>query len=95
MIGEVSLAFVLLIGAVFMIGSLVSVLRVDPGFRADHLLTMNFSMPPSRYAKNEQFANFCQQVLERVSALPGVKSASFSDGLPMTRIRMIDRKSVV
>ena len=88
-IGEVSLAFVLLIGAVFMIGSLVSVLRVDPGFRADHLLTMNFSMPPSRYAKNEQFANFCQQVLERVSALPGVKSASFSDGLPMTRIRMM------
>jgi hypothetical protein len=88
-IGEVSLAFVLLIGAVFMIGSLVSVLRVDPGFRADHLLTMNFSMPPSRYSKNEQFASFCRQVLERVSALPGVKSASFSDGLPMTRIRMM------
>jgi putative ABC transport system permease protein len=88
-IGEVSLAFVLLIGAVFMIGSLVSVLRVDPGFRADHLLTMNFSMPPSRYSKNEQFASFCQQALERVSALPGVKSTSFSDGLPMTRIRMM------
>ena len=39
-----------------MIGSLVSVLHVDPGFRADHVLTMHFSMPPSRYAKNEQFA---------------------------------------
>ncbi len=88
-VGEVRLAFVLLIGAVFMIGSLVSVLHVDPGFRADHLLTMNFSMPPSRYATNAQFANFCRQVLERVSALPGVKSASFSDGLPMTRIRMM------
>jgi putative ABC transport system permease protein len=88
-VGEVTLAFALLIGAVFMIGSLVSVMRVDPGFRADHLLTMNFSMPPSRYAKNEQFADFCRQVLERVSALPGVESASFSDGLPMTRIRMM------
>jgi predicted permease len=88
-VGEVGLAFVLLIGAAFMIGSLVSVLRVDPGFRADHVLTMHFSMPPSRYAKNEQFANFCQQALERISALPGVKSASFSDGLPMTRIRMM------
>jgi len=88
-VGEVGLAFVLLISAVFMIASLASVLRVDPGFRADHVLTMHFSMPPSRYAKNEQFANFCQQALERVSALPGVKSASFSDGLPMTRIRMM------
>ncbi len=88
-VGEVGLACVLLIGAVFMIGSLVSVLRVDPGFRADHVLTMHFSMPPSHYAKNEQLANFCQQALERISALPGVKSASFSDGLPMTRIRMM------
>jgi putative ABC transport system permease protein len=88
-IGEVSLAVVLLIAAVFMIGSLVSVLHVDPGFRADHVLTMHFSMPPSRYAKNDQFAHFCQQALERIAALPGVKSASFSDGLPMTRIRMM------
>ncbi len=88
-IGEVSLAAVLLLAAVFMIGSLVSVLHVDPGFLADHVLTMHFSLPPSRYAKNDQFAHFCQQALERISALPGVKSASFSDGLPMTRIRMM------
>ncbi len=88
-VGEVSLAVVLLIAAVFMIGSLVSVLRVDPGFRADHVLTMHFSMPPSRYSKNQQLAHFCQQALERIAALPGVKSASFSDGLPMTRIRMM------
>ncbi len=86
---EVALAFVLMIAAVFMIGSLVSVLKVDPGFRADHVLTMHFSMPASRYATNDQFAGFCRQVLERVRALPGVKSASFSDGLPMTRIRMM------
>jgi putative ABC transport system permease protein len=88
-VGEVGLAVVLLIAAAFMIGSLVSVLRVDPGFRADHVLTMHFSMPPSRYAKNEQIAHFCQQALEDIAALPGVKSASFSDGLPMTRIRMM------
>ena len=88
-VGEVGLAVVLLIAAAFMIGSLVSVLHVDPGFRADHVLTMNFSLPRARYAKNDQFAHFCQQALERIAALPGVKSASFSDGLPMTRIRMM------
>ena len=88
-VGEVGLAIVLLIGAVFMIGSMVSVMHVDPGFRADHVLTMHFSMPPSRYSKNDQLANFCRNALDRIVALPGVKSASFSDGLPMTRIRMM------
>jgi predicted permease len=88
-VGEVGLAVVLLVGAVFMIRSLVSVLNVDPGFRPEHVLTMHFSLPPSHYANKDQMAGFCRQVLERVSALPGVKAASFSDGLPMTRIRMM------
>jgi putative ABC transport system permease protein len=86
---EVSLASVLLIGAGFMIRSLLSVLAVDPGFRADHLLTMHFSMPPGRYPTNEQTAAFCRQALERIAALPGVKAASFADGLPLTRIRLM------
>jgi predicted permease len=34
-------------------------------------------------------AAFCRQVMERVSAQPGIKAVSFSDGLPMTRIRMM------
>jgi putative ABC transport system permease protein len=86
---EVSLASVLLIGAGFMIRSLLYVLEVDPGFRPDHLLTMRFSMPPDRYATNEQTGEFCSQALERISALPGVKAASFADGLPLTRIRLM------
>jgi predicted permease len=86
---EVSLASVLLIGAGFMIRSLLLVLDVDPGFRADHLLTMHFSMPPDRYSTNDQTASFCRQALERIAALPGVKAASFADGLPLTRIRLM------
>ncbi len=87
-IAEVALACVLLIGATFMMKSLLAVLKVDPGFRSDHLLTMKFSMPPSHYAGDEQIAGFCRQALEKISALPGVKSVSFSDGLPLTRLRM-------
>jgi putative ABC transport system permease protein len=86
---EVSLASVLLIGAGFMIRSLLLVLDVDPGFQADHLLTMHFSMPPDRYSTNEQTASFCRQALVRIAALPGVKAASFADGLPLTRIRLM------
>ena len=87
-VAEVALACVLLVGAGFMMKSLLAVLNVDPGFRADHLLTMRFSMPASHYANDSQIAAFCQQAFEKVSALPGVKSASFSDGLPLTRLRL-------
>jgi predicted permease len=87
-VAEVALACVLLVGAGFMMKSLLAVLQVDPGFRADHLLTMKFSMPASHYANDTQIAAFCRQAFEKVSALPGVKSASFSDGLPLTRLRM-------
>ncbi len=87
-VAEVALACLLLVGAGFMMKSLLAVLSVDPGFRADHLLTMKFSLPASRYANDAQIAAFCRQVQEKVSAMAGVRSASFSDGLPMTRLRL-------
>src|SRR5256885_2429604 len=45
-------------------------------------------MPPSRYSSDVQIAAFCRQVEDKVAAMSGVNSASFSDGLPMTRIRL-------
>ena len=86
---EVSLATVLLIGAGFLMSSLRRVMEVDPGFRPDHVLTMRFSLPPDRYPSKDASANFCRAVIERVTRLPGVKASSFSDGLPMTRIRLM------
>ena len=50
---------------------------------------MQFSLPPARYPSKDSSATFCRAVLDRVTSLPGVKSASFSDGLPMTRIRLM------
>jgi len=86
---EVSLATVLLIGAGFLMSSLRHVMAVAPGFHADHVLTMQFSLPPARYPTKDTSATFCRAVLDRITSLPGVKSASFSDGLPMTRIRLM------
>src|SRR5205085_11301170 len=76
-VAEVALACVLLVGAGFMVKSMLAVLRVDPGFRADHLLTMKFSMPASRYANDTQIAAFCRQVEDKIAAMSGVKSVSF------------------
>jgi putative ABC transport system permease protein len=87
-VAEVAIACVLLVGATFMVRSLLAVTRVDPGFRVDHLLTMKFSLPPARYTGNEQIGTFCRQTIEKLSQTPGVKSAAFADGLPLTRLRM-------
>ena len=75
-IAEVALAIVLLIGATLAIQSFARILRVDPGFRPDHLITMRIDFPEFRFSKVEQSTHFVQQVLEAARAIPGVEAAS-------------------
>jgi putative ABC transport system permease protein len=72
---EVALAIVLLIGATLAMQSFARILRVDPGFRPDHLITMRIDFPKFRFAK-DQSVHFVQQVLESSRAIPGVEAAS-------------------
>ena len=87
-VAEVALSLVLLAGAGLMIRSLSSVLRISPGFRSDHLLTMQIDLRSDRYTKPEQGAAFVKDLLERVSRLPGILSAAVVNDLPMERIQM-------
>jgi putative ABC transport system permease protein len=57
---------------------------VDPGFDAQNILTMNISLPTVKYAKPEQQIAFFDELLRRVSALPGVRSAATSAALPLS-----------
>jgi putative ABC transport system permease protein len=75
-IGEVAFAIVLLIGATLAIQSFARILRVDPGFRPEHLITMRIDFPEFRFAKVEQSTQFVRQVLESSRAIPGVEAAS-------------------
>jgi len=81
---EISLALVLLIGAGLLIKSFYCVLSVDPGFTPEHVLTMNLSLTDSRYPTSQQKTEFFSEVLRRVEALPGVRSAGLSDSLPLS-----------
>jgi predicted permease len=82
-IGEVALAVVLLIGATLAVESFGRMLRVDPGFRPDHLLTMQIDFPEFRFAKAEQAIEFVQGILERTRGVPGVEAASAGSVFPM------------
>ena len=81
-VGQVSFTFVLLIGAGLLFASFRKVLQVDPGFRADQVLTASVVLPKSRYADENAMRIFTNEALRRVRALPGVRSAGATDTIP-------------
>jgi putative ABC transport system permease protein len=80
---EVALAIVLLIGATLAMQSFARMLRVDPGFRPDHLITMRIDFPKYRFVKVEQSTHFVEQVLESSRGIPGVAAASAGVVFPL------------
>ena len=76
--GEVALTFTLLIGAGLMLQTMIRLTRVKPGYDTDPIVTMVVTTLGSNPRE------FHQEALERVAALPGVKSAAFAWGVPLT-----------
>jgi putative ABC transport system permease protein len=83
-IGEVALSLILLVGAGLLLESFARLRVLDPGFRADHVLTVRLDVPRSRYGDFAKRSEFFDGVLERVRGLPGVKTAGFTSALPLT-----------
>jgi putative ABC transport system permease protein len=85
-ISEFALALILVVGAGLLLRSFARLQQVNPGFDPSHVLTMNLSLPESRYAKESQMEEFWQQFLERMQQLPGVKAAAITLSLPPNRL---------
>lgn len=83
---EFALAFVLLVGAGLLIRSFVKLLETNPGFRPDHVLTMNVPLPATAYAHASEVENFYTQLLDKASSLPGAESAALSNDLPLREV---------
>ena len=73
-IAEIALSLVLLVGMGLMLRSFFKLRAVDPGFRSEGVLCVNVMLPPSRYPERNQRADFIRQTLERMEALPQVRS---------------------
>jgi predicted permease len=94
-ITEIALSLVLLVGAGLLLRGLGNLLRVDPGFRPEHLLTMRVSEaePPSSVYENLTPADLndlqfkssmrSEQLMKAIESLPGVKSAAGINVLPI------------
>jgi len=83
-VGQVALSVVLLIGAALLLESIYHLSQVDPGFDANHLLTMKISPVATHYDTDAKRAVFYEQVVDRLQALPGVSSAAVALTLPTT-----------
>lgn len=83
-VSEVALSLMLLIGATLLIRSFANLRGFDPGFRADHVLSMRLNIAQTKYGDFHKRSEFLDRILERVRALPGVKGAAFTSALPLT-----------
>ncbi len=81
-VAQVAFTFVLLVGAGLLFASLRNVLRVQPGFVAERVLTASVSLPRGRYAEEPALRAFADESLRRIRALPGVASAGATDTIP-------------
>jgi predicted permease len=70
------------------IQSLLNVLRVEPGFRPEQILTVDVSLSPGRYGSLDARAAFARKGLQRLQAIPGVTSVGFVNKPPLSGISM-------
>ena len=80
---ELTVAVVLLAGAGLLAKSFYRLLHVETGFDASHLATVYVMAPDAVYGKPEQQVALYHEILEKVSALPGVQSAGITSDLPL------------
>lgn len=85
---EVGLALMLTIGASLMVRSFQHVLEVNPGFRAENLLTARIALSAAHYPRPEQQQDFSTRLLEQTRSLPGVESVSLADNMPLMAVKL-------
>ncbi len=83
-VGEVAIALVLLIGGGLMLRSFSSLLRVNPGYGTEGILTFKLALPLARYDTRSKNAQFFRETLERIRALPAVRATGAVAYLPLS-----------
>jgi putative ABC transport system permease protein len=80
---EFALALTLLSGAGIAAGSLAALARSDVGFRTDRVLTFSLALPPAEGSEDvARRQALLRSAMERITAVPGVRSAALSAGTP-------------
>ena len=81
-VAEVAASLLLLVGAGLLVKGFRALIDVQQKFSPQSLLTMNIALPMNKYGEQAKRAQFFQQVLAQMSAIPGVESASYATAVP-------------
>jgi putative ABC transport system permease protein len=89
-VGEIAMSAALLIGAALLIKSFWRLQTVDPGFKAEQVLKVQFTLPASRYPQVfpkfpdwPEVHAFNEQLMDRVRQVPGVRAAGLAVAHPL------------
>jgi putative ABC transport system permease protein len=83
-VAEISLAFVLVIGAGLLLRSFTKLTAVDPGFNPEHVLTARISLPIPAYPTVNATDAYYRAFREKMKSLPGVIDASGVNVIPLS-----------
>lgn len=83
-VSQTALAVMLLIGGGLLTRSFSLLLKTDPGFRPDHVVTGTIALPLRAYSEADSVRSFWKDLLAKSEAMPGVSAAGFSTDLPLS-----------
>jgi predicted permease len=79
-VAEVALSFVLLIGSGLMVRSFVALMRTEPGFEANGVLT--FGLSNLRFNSRDEARAVFSQIHDKLAAIPGVSAVTTANAIP-------------
>ncbi len=82
-VSQVAISFIVLIGAGLLARSFIKLQQVDPGFKPQHVLSMQVDLDWSRYSTPEARRAFFGRLLERVGTIAGVRSSALALTFPL------------
>jgi putative ABC transport system permease protein len=82
-VGQIALCVVLLVSAGLLTRSLMALARVKPGFDPEHVLTMQFRLPPTKYDSEAKIADMFTRTIAEIRSVPGVQGAALARATPL------------
>jgi putative ABC transport system permease protein len=83
-VAQFALSLILLIGAGLLLRSFRHLLEVNPGFRAEQVLTARIQLPGAKYDSGAKITGFYDRLLEAIRGSPGVVEAGLNERIPFT-----------
>ena len=83
-VGQIALTVVLLVCAGLVWKSFATIMRVNPGMRIDDTMSMVISVNTTQADTPEKRVEYFRRLMERVTAIPGVEAAAFTQTMPFT-----------